>query len=50
MNKISFIIPGRNNKKYLEWAYRAIRLNLETQHEICFNRWNLGMVSGNNER
>ena len=36
MNKISFIIPGRNNKKYLEWAYRAIRLNLETQHEICF--------------
>lgn len=36
MDKISFIIPGRNNLKYLEWAYRAIRLNLETQHEICF--------------
>jgi len=36
MNKISFIIPGRNNRKYLEWAYKAIRLNLETQHEICF--------------
>lgn len=36
MNKISFIIPGRNNKKYLNWAYKSIRLNLETQHEICF--------------
>lgn len=36
MKKISFIIPGRNNKKYLEWAYKSIRSNLETQHEICF--------------
>jgi len=36
MEKISFIIPGRNNLKYLKWAYKAIRLNLETQHEICF--------------
>ena len=34
--KISFIIPSRNNLKYLKWAYQAIRLN-QGNHiaEIC---------------
>ena len=31
--KISFIIPSRNNKKYLEWAYNSIRKN-QGEHEV----------------
>jgi len=31
--KISFIIPSRNNKKYLEWAYNSIRKN-QGNHEV----------------
>jgi glycosyltransferase involved in cell wall biosynthesis len=34
--KISFIIPSRNNLKYLKWAYASLRKNLShTQHEVC---------------
>ena len=34
--KISFIIPSRNNKKYLEWAYNSIRKNQDNHEvEIC---------------
>jgi glycosyltransferase involved in cell wall biosynthesis len=33
---ISFIIPSRNNLKYLKWCYAALRSNLShTNHEIC---------------
>lgn len=33
---ISFIIPSRNNLKYLKWAYAALRKNLShKQHEVC---------------
>jgi len=32
---ISFIIPSRNNLKYLKWCYAAIRKNQAIQHEIC---------------
>ena len=35
MNLISFILPSRNNLKYLKQAYRSIRKNSEHQHEIC---------------
>lgn len=35
MKKISFIQPTRNNKKYLAWSYKSIRLNLDPSHEIC---------------
>lgn len=35
MKKISFIMPSRNGKKYLEWAYNSIRKNLNSDHEIC---------------
>ncbi len=35
MEKISFIMPSRNGKKYLEWAYNSIRKNLNPEHEIC---------------
>jgi len=35
MNLISFILPSRNNLKYLKQAYRSIRENSEHQHEIC---------------
>ena len=35
MNKISFILPSRDNLKYLKWSYQSIRTNLKTQHEIC---------------
>ena len=35
MKKISFIQLTRNNKKYLEWSYKSIRLNLDASHEIC---------------
>ena len=34
--KISFIIPSRNNLKYLQWGYAALRKNLShKEHEIC---------------
>jgi len=32
---ISFIIPSRNNLRYLKHAYNSIRQNLEKHHEIC---------------
>lgn len=33
---ISFIIPARNNLKYLKWCYDAIRNNLSHKnHEVC---------------
>jgi glycosyltransferase involved in cell wall biosynthesis len=32
-NKITFVIPSRNNLEFLQLAYKSIR-NLETQHEI----------------
>ena len=35
MNLISFILPSRNNLKYLKQAYRSIRKNSEHPHEIC---------------
>lgn len=35
MKKISFIIPSRNNLKYLKWSYASIRKNLDQEHEIC---------------
>lgn len=34
--QLSFIIPSRNNLKYLKWCYKAIRSNLSHKnHEIC---------------
>jgi len=33
MNKITFVIPSRNNLEFLELAYKSIR-NLKTKHEI----------------
>ena len=35
MEKISFIIPSRNNLRYLKWCYDSIRNNLGDMHEIC---------------
>ena len=35
MDKISFIIPSRDNLKYLKWCYNSIRKNLGDEHEIC---------------
>ena len=35
MNLISFILPSRNNLKYLKQAYHSIRKNSEHPHEIC---------------
>jgi glycosyltransferase involved in cell wall biosynthesis len=35
MKKISFILPSRNNLKYLKQAYHSIRNNCTIQHEIC---------------
>ena len=35
MNPISFIIPSRNNLKYLKQAYESIRENQSVEHEIC---------------
>ena len=32
---ISFIIPSRNNLKYLKQAYESIRKNSTVEHEIC---------------
>ena len=32
-NKITFVIPSRNNLEFLQLAYQSIR-NLETRHEI----------------
>jgi len=33
---LSFIIPSRNNKQYLEMCYNSIRKNAGYRHEICF--------------
>ncbi len=33
MNKITFVIPSRNNLEFLQLAYKSIR-NLDTKHEI----------------
>ncbi len=33
MEKITFVIPSRNNLEFLELAYKSIR-NLKTKHEI----------------
>ena len=35
MEKISFIIPSRDNLKYLKWAYEALRKNCSQEHQIC---------------
>ena len=35
MKPISFIIPSRNNLKYLKQAYNSIRKNQSVEHEIC---------------
>jgi glycosyltransferase involved in cell wall biosynthesis len=35
MKPISFIIPSRNNLRYLKWCYNSIRKNLGYIHEIC---------------
>ncbi len=35
MKPISFIIPSRNNLKYLKQAYESIRTNQSVEHEIC---------------
>jgi len=35
LKKISFIIPSRNNLKYLKQAYESIRKNSSVEHEIC---------------
>ena len=36
MKTISFVIPSRNNLKYLQWSYNSIRKNLGYTHEIMF--------------
>jgi glycosyltransferase involved in cell wall biosynthesis len=33
MNKITFVIPSRNNLEFLQLAYKSIR-NLRTKHEV----------------
>ena len=35
MRPISFILPSRNNLKYLKQAYNSIRRNQSIEHEIC---------------
>ena len=35
MKLISFILPSRNNLKYLKWSYSSIRKHLGYKHEIC---------------
>ena len=35
MKPIRFIIPSRNNLKYLKQAYESIRKNSSVEHEIC---------------
>ncbi len=35
MKPISFILPSRNNLKYLKQAYESIRRNQSVEHEIC---------------
>ena len=35
MRPISFILPSRNNLKYLKQAYDSIRKNQSVEHEIC---------------
>ncbi len=34
MEKISFIIPSRDNLKYLKWAYEGLRKNCSQEHQI----------------
>ena len=36
MEPISFIIPSRNNKQYLEMCYNSIRKHTGYRHQICF--------------
>ena len=33
MDKITFVLPSRNNLEFLQLAYKSIR-DLETKHEI----------------
>ena len=33
MNKITFVLPSRNNLEFLQLAYKSIR-DLETKHEV----------------
>ena len=35
MEKISFIIPSRDNLRYLKWAYEGLRKNCSQEHQIC---------------
>ena len=35
MDKISFIIPSRDNLKYLRWCYEGLRKNCSQEHQIC---------------
>ena len=35
MDKISFIIPSRDNLKYLKWCYKGLRKNCSQEHQIC---------------
>ena len=35
MKSLTFIIPSRNNLKYLKQAYSSIRKNQSVEHEIC---------------
>ena len=36
MEPLSFIIPSRNNKQYLEMCYNSIRKHTGYRHQICF--------------
>ena len=33
-DKITFVIPSRNNLTYLKWSYNSIRKNIGYTHEI----------------
>jgi glycosyltransferase involved in cell wall biosynthesis len=35
MKQISFVIPSRNNLKYLKWSYSSLRKNCNPKHWIC---------------
>jgi len=35
MKQISFVLPARENLKYLKWAYASIRKNADLNHWIC---------------
>ena len=37
MKSLTFIIPSRNNLKYLKQAYSSIRKNQSVEHEICIS-------------